>query len=99
MANVISQIAQQLPQQELPPGVKEAGSKLQGLVEAEAYVGEVVSLGYHDAIVQIHDYHRKQVGGIPALCFLVGTRVTTSAVPDPREEDTSIVLLRVIDHA
>ena len=99
MADVISQISKQLPQQELPPELKGAGSKLQRLVESDAYVGEVVSLGYHDAILQIHDYHRKQVGGIPALCFLVGTRVTTSAVPDPREEDTSIILLRVIDHA
>jgi hypothetical protein len=72
---------------------------LRHLVEAEAYVGEVVSLGYNDAIVQIHDYHRKQVGGIPALCFLIGTRVGTAEIADPREEDTSVILLRVIDQA
>lgn len=99
MPSIISNIATQLTQPELEPTLREAGSVLRGLVEASAYVGEVVSLGYNDAIVQIHDYHRQEVGGIPALCFLIGTRVNPEAIVDPTQEDASVVLLRVIDQA
>ena len=98
MPNVISRIGTAAPGC-LAGSPGQAGRELRHLVEAEAYVGEVVSLGYNDAIVQIHDYHRKLVGGIPALCFLIGTRVSAAEVLDPREEDASVVLLRVIDQA
>jgi hypothetical protein len=97
--NVISQISEQLPAPPLPAVLQQADEHLRRLVEATAYVGEVVSLGYNDAIVQIHDYHRKQVGGIPALCFLIGTRVSATEASDPRDEDASVILLRVIDQA
>ena len=50
--------------------------------------GEVVSLGDSEAIVQI-----------PALCFLLATRVNPLTTPDAREEDASVILLRVTDHA
>lgn len=99
MANVITQIATQLPQPTLPKPVHDAGERLRGLVEADAYVGEVVSLGYNEAILQIHDFHRQRVGGIPALCFLVATRVNPQTTPDARIEDASAILLRVMDHA
>ena len=72
---------------------------LRSLVEGDAYVGEVVSLGYNDAILQIHDFHRQQVGGIPALCFLLASRVNPQTTPDARAEDASVILLRVMDHA
>jgi len=39
------------------------------------------------------------VGGIPALSFLIATRISLSGQTDIREEDTSIVLLRVLDRA
>jgi len=97
--NVLSQIATQLPQPTLAPPLQTAGDSLRGLVETNAYVGEVVALGYSEAIVQIHDFHRQQVGGIPALCFLMATRVNPQSTSDPREEDSSVILLRVIDHA
>lgn len=99
MPKVISQIATQLPQPNLPQPIQEAGEKLQGLIEADAYVGEVVSLGYNEAILQIHDFHRRKVGGIPALCFLLASRVNPQVRSDPREEDSSVILLRVMDHA
>lgn len=99
MPNVISQIATQLPQPTLPQPVHDAGETLRGLVETNAYVGEVVSLGYSEAILQIHDFHRQQVGGIPALCFLLATRVNPQATPDARVEDASVILLRVMDQA
>lgn len=99
MPKVISQIADQLPRPTLPKPVHDAGEMLRGLVEAGAYVGEVVSLGYNDAILQIHDFHRQQVGGIPALCFLVASRMNPETTPDARVEDASVILLRVMDHA
>lgn len=99
MPNVISQIATQLPQPALPQAIHDAGELLRGLVEANAYVGEVVSLGYSEAILQIHDFDRQKVGGIPALCFLLASRVNPQATPDARAEDSSIILLRVMDHA
>jgi hypothetical protein len=99
MPNVISQIASQLPEQTLPESLREAGVKLRNLIDESAYVGETVALGYSEAILQIHDFHRQQVGGIPALCFLLASRVNPQSTPDPRAEDTSVILLRVMDHA
>ena len=69
------------------------------LVEDNAYVGEVYSLGYNEALVQIHDFHRQRVGGIPALSFLIATRVNSASMADVREEDASLILLRVLDKA
>jgi Helicase HerA, central domain len=78
-----------------------AAADLAAMVDGGAYIGEVFSLGYSEALVQIHDFHRQQVGGVPALSFLVATRIP----PDkplpfaPTAEDASVILLRVIDHA
>ena len=99
MSKVISQLASQIPQPSLPQDVHDAGEILRTLVDADAYVGEVVALGYSDAILQIHDFHRQKVGGIPALCFLLASRINPQTTPDPRIEDTSVILLRVMDHA
>ncbi|PWT83858.1 MAG: hypothetical protein C5B58_05780 [Acidobacteria bacterium] len=99
MPNVISQLATQLPSETLPPPVRAAGETLRVLVEANSYVGEIVSLGYNEAILQIHDFHRQKVGGIPALCFLLASRINPEVTPDPKLEDSSVILLRVMDHA
>jgi hypothetical protein len=69
MANVISMVGRQFDQQQLEPHLLEAAARLKELVPSDAYVGEVYSLGYEEALVQIHDFHRRQVGGIPALSF------------------------------
>ena len=99
MADIVSTVKEKLEAAEVPEEMVRASSLLSSLVEAKAYVGEVYSLGYHDALVQIHDYHRQQVGGIPALSFLIATRVDLSNPIDVRQEDASILLLRVLDHA
>ena len=68
------------------------------LIQTEQYVGDVYSLGYEAASVQIHDFYRRKVGGIPSLCFLIATRIAPGADNmDYQQEDTSIVLLRVMD--
>lgn len=99
MADVLSKISKELHQPQLESGLKDAAVLIAGLVEEDAYVGDVYSLSYADALVQIHDHHRGRVGGIPALSFLVATRVRPAAVIDIREEDASVLLLRVLDHA
>lgn len=99
MTDILSNLTGKLREPELNEPLQEASRKLTALVEESAYVGEVYSLGYDEALVQIHDFHRQQVGGIPALSFLIATRVGPGSLPDVRQEDTSIVLLRVLDKA
>ena len=99
MANVISTVGDQLDEPQLDAGLLAAAKTLASLVDEASYLGEVFSLGYEQALVQIHDHHRQKVGGIPALSFLVATRIVPSKVIDVREEDASVILLRVLDHA
>ena len=97
MPSVISAIGKEAAAAPLEPTLADASGILTAIVDEKAYVGEVYSLGYEDALVQIHDFHRQQVGGIPALSFLIATRVLPSRQTDVREEDASVVLLRVLD--
>lgn len=69
------------------------------IIQTEQYVGEVYSIGYETALVQIHDFHRQQVGGIPSLSFLIATRINPEESTDYKAEDTSVLLLRVMDAA
>lgn len=99
MNSVVSAVAKVLESPEVGPELKPATERLASLVDPKAYIGEVFSIGYDEALVQVHDFHRKQVGGIPALSFLVATRIPPGKPFDPKEEDASIILLRVIDQA
>ncbi|MCX6173253.1 MAG: DUF87 domain-containing protein [Ignavibacteriales bacterium] len=70
------------------------------LIQNPQYVGELFSINYETAKVQIHDNERKKVGGIPSLSFLIATRINVeSDEMDFKEEDASIILLRVKDAA
>ena len=72
----------------------------QKLIQEKQYVGEVYSISYETALVQIHDHHRQKVGGIPSLSFLIATRITPKDEQiDYTLEDNSIILLRVMDAA
>ena len=71
---------------------------LGGLLQREQYVGEVVSITYETATIQIHDYQRQAVGGVPALSFLVASRLTPPlTMINADDEDSSVILLRVMD--
>lgn len=74
-----------------------AQNLLGSLVQPEQYVGEVYHSAFHESLVLLHDYHRQRAGGIPALSFLLATRITPGQPFNHEEEDASIVLLRVID--
>jgi len=91
--------ARQATQRSLEAPLQAARAILSEFVETMAYVGEVYSLGYEDALVQIHDRHRRDVGGIPAVSFLIATRVLPDGSFDVRDEDSSVILLRVLDQA
>jgi len=70
------------------------------LIQKSQYVGELFSINYETAKVQIHDNERKKVGGIPSLSFLIATRIDSdSTETNFKEEDASIILLRVTDAA
>ena len=79
---------------------KRAAKVLGTLLQQEQYIGEVVSIAYETAKIQIHDHERRKVGGIPSLSFLVASRVNPRVESiDPGEEDSAVILLRVMDAA
>ena len=69
------------------------------MIQPDKYVGELYSINYETAKVIIHNYHRQKVGGISSLSFLIATRINPDddSVIDYRKEDSSIILLRVMD--
>ena len=70
------------------------------LIQEEQHIGAVYSISYETALVLIHDHHRRKVGGIPSLSFLVATRIKPDEENiDYKSEDSSIILLRVMDAA
>lgn len=99
MADIVSSVTGQLEKPQLNQELEGASRFLTELIEENAYVGDVYSLGYEEALVQIHDFHRQNVGGIPALSFLIATRIDLADKVDIRQEDASVILLRVIDKA
>ena len=79
---------------------EEAQQWFQKLIQATELVGDLYSINYETARVIIHDYHREKVGGIPSLSFLIASRTDpSSSVIDFKVEDSSFILLRVMDSA
>uniref|UniRef100_UPI00286AD802 helicase HerA domain-containing protein n=1 Tax=Chamaesiphon sp. OTE_20_metabat_361 TaxID=2964689 RepID=UPI00286AD802 len=76
-----------------------AKEQFKPLIQKSQYVGEVYSISYETALVQIHDFNRREVGGIPSLSFLIATRINPEEPTDYKTEDASIILLRVMDAA
>ena len=99
MTDLVKNIKAKLSKADVEQAYKEASKTLTDLIDPDAYIGEVFSLGYEEALVQIHDFYRQKVGGIPALSFLIATRIVAGSTIDVREEDSSVILLRVLDHA
>jgi hypothetical protein len=79
---------------------REATRLLKAMIQPSQYVGDVYSISYETASVQIHDRFRQDVGGIPSLCFLLATRISPSDDElDYQKEESSLILLRVMDSA
>ncbi|GHV04431.1 hypothetical protein AGMMS50229_05820 [Campylobacterota bacterium] len=79
----------------------DARRTIRKLIQPSEYIGELYSINYETARVIIHDKQRKDVGGIPSLCFIVATRIDPNSADaiDFKHEDTSFILLRVMDSA
>lgn len=81
--------------------VKEKALKAQTvfkeLIQPGQLVGDVYSINYSNALIQIHDKYRKTVGGVSALSLLFATRINTENPVDPNLEESNIILLRVLD--
>lgn len=76
----------------------QSSSIFESLIQTKEYVGEVISINYEETLLQIHDHERMQVGGIPALSFLIATRINPASNSiDYKDEDSSFILLRVMD--
>ena len=77
---------------------QKAAELLGHLLQVEQYVAEVISIAYETAKIQIHDHERRRVGGIPALSFLLASRLSPPLTAiEPADEDSSVILLRVMD--
>ena len=58
------------------------------------------SINYETARIIVHDFARRNVGGIPSLSFLIATRLNVESEDiDFKDEDSSFILLRVMDSA
>lgn len=78
----------------------ETKQNFQKLIQPEQYIGDLYSINYETGRVIVHDFYRQKVGGIPSLSFLIATRVDpTSDGIDFKDEDSSFILLRVMDAA
>lgn len=79
----------------------EAEQIIKRFIKPEQLVGDLYSIGYEYANIMIHDHYRQKVGGIPSLSFLIATRLNPENCSniDFKAEDTSFILLRVMDSA
>ncbi|CAM3810542.1 helicase HerA domain-containing protein [Deinococcus frigens] len=69
------------------------------LLQEGQYVGETLKMDYRNITVLIHDHLRRTVGGIPHLGYLIASRLTPGQMFDPKDEASSVILLRVLGAA
>lgn len=78
----------------------QAQKLLGSLVQRDQYIGETLSMDFRNITVQVNDHHRRKVGGIPHLGYLIATRIQPwKSEIDWTEEDASVTLLRVLGAA
>ena len=76
-----------------------AGQVLAAMVEGEAYIGDVYSLGYETALVQVRRFLSTESWRHSGTFILARHRIAGETEIDVRVEDSSVILLRVLDHA
>jgi len=91
------QLLQGFEADQIGSAARQAFNFFSTIIQPEQYVGDVYSISYEAALVQIHDHHRRKVGGIPSLSFLIATRINLANPIDFTKEDSSVILLRVMD--
>ncbi|MCU7919694.1 MAG: DUF87 domain-containing protein [Candidatus Thiodiazotropha sp. (ex Epidulcina cf. delphinae)] len=93
----MSEIISDIEEDRKLSSTNETDTLLSGLIQEDQYVGDVYSMSYDSALVQIHDRYRMDAGGIPGLCFLIATRKKKNDNLAANDEDASVILLRVLD--
>ena len=76
-----------------------SSAQLTSLIRTDDLVGDLLKMDYTECEVLVHDYSRQKVGGLPLGSFLLATRLAPGATPDPTEEDSALLLLRVVGQA
>lgn len=76
-----------------------SSAQLGQMIENDQLIGDLLKIDYSEAVVLVHDHHRQKVGGVPLGCFLLATRLPSAAKPDPSEEESALILLRVLGPA
>lgn len=74
----------------------DAAKILSGLIRAADSVGDLLKMDYGTCEILVHDHSRQKVGGLPLGCFLLATRLTPGSTPELEDEDSSVLLLRVV---
>ena len=91
-------IEQGIQQSQESNRAEECKQKFGNIIQPSQYVGDIYSINYETAKVIIHDTYKNKVGGIPSLSFLIATRVDPKSNDiDFKDEDSSFILLRVMD--
>ena len=80
--------------------LKKEGTRIfREFIQPTQLVGDVYSMNFDSALVQVHDSFRQRVGGLPNMCLLLATRINPEKEIDFSQEDSNLILLRVIDSA
>ena len=76
---------------------------LSELIQTNNYLGELLTMTYKNATIQISDFNRHKVGGIPNGCFLLASKINPNKLvlnnDLHNQEDYSVILLRVLHPA
>lgn len=94
-----SDVLSAVEQHSLSESAEDTQRLLGALIQPDQYIGEVYHMSYGQALVQVHDFFRRQAGGVPGLSFLVASRKRPDDGLDYRDEAASVLLLRVQDSA
>jgi len=72
---------------------------LTSMISTQGNVGDLIKMDFSECEVLIHDHLRQKVGGLPLGCFLLATRLIPGSSAAPTDEDSNLLLLRVVGQA
>lgn len=79
---------------------EDAEHELAGMVSADQYIGDLITLDYGHADILVHDTQRNRANGIPHGCLLLATRITPADLSEKTlPADPSLLLIRVSESA
>lgn len=76
--------------------VQRTEEDFRNFISASDLIGDLYSIDYETALIQVHDRFRQLSGGVPAGCLLLATRIVPGLSIDLTHEDSTYILLRVL---